>query len=87
MKKFILAAFTLFIFQPQLVKAEGVYLILKSIGYNSNGLSVIPIPMSSMESCETAGLKLISSDRFHKKRLGHNYYSRMHYLYECVENK
>lgn len=67
MKKFIVAAFTLFIFQPQLVKAEGVYLILKSIGYNDNGLSVISIPMSSMKSCESAGLKLISSNRFDSK--------------------
>ena len=66
MKKFILAAFTFFIFQPQLVKAEGVYLILKSgSGYSgANGISVISIPMSSMASCETAGLKLITSDRF-----------------------
>ena len=66
MKKFILAAFTLFIFQPQLVKAEGVYLILKSkSGAGSySGLSIISIPMSSMASCESAGLKLISSDRF-----------------------
>ena len=67
MKKFILAAFTLFIFQPQLVKAEGVSLILKSIGYNDTSISVISIPMRSMESCETAGVKLISSDRFDTK--------------------
>ena len=68
MKKFILAAFTLFIFQPQLVKAEGVYLILKSIAgpASKRNVSVISIPMSSMASCETAGLKLISSDRFDK---------------------
>ncbi len=45
-------------------EAEGVYLILKSVGYNDNGLSVIAIPMSSIESCEIAGLKLISSNRF-----------------------
>ena len=66
MKKFIFAAFTLFIFQPQLVKAEGVYLILKSkSGAGAYaGISIIPIPMSSMASCESAGLKLISSDRF-----------------------
>tara|TARA_Y100000589_G_C27021621_1_gene575168 strand:- start:601 stop:855 length:255 start_codon:yes stop_codon:yes gene_type:complete len=63
MKKFILAAFTLFIFQPQLVKAEGVYLILKSRIYN-RGVSIHAIPMSSMESCESAGVKIISSDRF-----------------------
>ena len=63
MKKFIVAAFTLFIFQPQLVKAEGVYLILKSTRTNG-GLSTISIPMNSMESCESAGVKLVSSDRF-----------------------
>ncbi len=68
MKKFIVAAFTLFIFQPQLVKAEAVYLILKSKsgGGAYSGLSITSIPMSSMASCESAGLKLISSDRFDK---------------------
>ena len=66
MKKSIIAAFILLIFQPQLVKAESIYLILKSKSGNGaySGLSVISIPMSSMESCESAGLKLISSDRF-----------------------
>lgn len=63
MKKFILAAFTLCIFQPQLVRAEGVYLIIKSINHN-NGVSINSVPMSSIESCESAGLKIISSDRF-----------------------
>ncbi len=69
MKKFILAAFTLFIFQPQLVKAEGVYLILKSKSGKDiySGVSIISIPMSSMESCESAGIKLVSSDRFDKE--------------------
>ena len=66
MKKFILAAFMLFVFQPQFVKAEGVYLILKSKSGNAyySGVSIISIPMSSMESCESAGVKLVSSDRF-----------------------
>ena len=63
MKKFILTAFLFFVFQPQLVNAEGVYLILKSKIFN-RGVSIHAVPMSSMESCESAGVKIISSDRF-----------------------
>ena len=55
----LLAAFAL----PTAVNAEEVYLILKSLAY-SDSVSIISIPMSSMKSCESAGLKIISSVRF-----------------------
>ncbi len=52
---------------PTAVKAEVGFLIIKSRGgsnYNALNVDLIAIPMNSMKSCEEAGLKIISSDRF-----------------------
>ena len=53
---------------PTSVNAETIYLVLKSGGYNT-AVALISIPMESMNQCEEAGLRLISSQRFEIKHV------------------
>ena len=62
----------------QTASAQTVYLIIKSDG--GNALSLLSVPMSSMDACEEAGAKIISS-----KRLDKNKYAA-HDGFECVKN-
>ena len=65
MKRFLiplLAAFAL----PTAVNAESVYLVVKTITgtlMRGNGQLMV-VPMKTMDGCEEAGQKLISSERF-----------------------
>ena len=65
MKSLLLATAALLVGLP--VQAETVYLVLKSRSLKSSagvGLSVVTIPMTSLDECEEQGTLLISSDRF-----------------------
>ena len=79
MKRFLLpllAALAL----PTAVNAESVYLVVKTITgtlMRGNGQLMV-VPMKTMDGCEEAGQKLISSERFfHTKNVS----------FECLESK
>ena len=71
MKRFLiplLAAFAL----PTAVNAESVYLVVKTITgtlMRGNGQLMV-VPMKTMDGCEEAGQKLVSSERFIKGKFG-----------------
>ena len=65
---------------PAAVNAESVYLVVKTITgtlMRGNGQLMV-VPMKTMDGCEEAGQKLISSERFfHPKNVS----------FECLESK
>ena len=44
--------------------SETIYLVIKSAGYDSSGVSIHSIPMDSLDQCEEAGATIIGSSRF-----------------------
>lgn len=64
---------------PTTVNAETIYLVLKSGGYNT-AVALISIPMESMNQCEEAGLRLISSERFDIKHVSGD-------GFECIKGR
>ena len=57
---------------PTAVNAESVYLVVKTITgtlMRGNGQLMV-VPMKTMDGCEEAGQKLISSERFIKGKYG-----------------
>lgn len=61
---------------PTAIKAENVWLLIKSSGYG-NGATSFVVPMDSMKQCEEQGTKVIQSERFDNKHLKQD-------SYECV---
>ena len=85
MKRFLiplLAAFAL----PTAVNAESVYLVVKTITgtlMRGNGQLMV-VPMKTMDGCEEAGQKLVSSERFIKGKFGK---ITRDISFECLESK
>ena len=85
MKRFLLpllAALAL----PTAVNAESVYLVVKTTTgsmMRENG-QLIVVPMKTMDGCEEAGQKLVSSERFIKGKFGK---ITRDISFECLESK
>ena len=71
---------------PTAVNAESVYLVVKtSTGsmMRENGQLMV-VPMKTMDGCEEAGQKLVSSERFIKGKFGK---ITRDISFECLESK
>ena len=85
MKRFLiplLAAFAL----PTAVNAESVYLVVKTTTgsmMRENGQLMV-VPMKTIDGCEEAGQKLVSSERFIKGKFGK---ITRDISFECLESK
>ena len=85
MKRFLLlllAALAL----PTAVNSESVYLVVKTTTgsmMRENGQLMV-VPMKTMDGCEEAGQKLVSSERFIKGKVGK---ITRDISFECLESK
>ena len=71
---------------PTAVKAESVYLVVKTTTgsmMRENGQLMV-VPMKTMDGCEEAGQKLVSSERFIKGKFGK---ITRDISFECLESK
>ena len=71
---------------PSAVNAESVYLVVKTITgtlMRGNGQLMV-VPMKTMDGCEEAGLKIVSSERFNKGKFGK---ITRDISFECLESK
>ena len=78
----LLAALTI----PTAVNAESVYLVVKTTTgsmMRENGQLMV-VPMKTMDGCEEAGQKLVSSERFIKGKFGK---ITRDISFECLESK
>ena len=64
---------------PTAVKAESFYLLVNIEAMDDNYGNSFVVPMKTLDGCEEAGLKIISSDRFK--------FQRQLVAFECLENK
>ena len=79
MKYLLALASLMFVSMP--VKAETVYLVIKSaINSYGSGIALHSIPMDSLDQCEEMGALIISSDRFDAGRAHKD-------GFECVQGK
>ena len=71
---------------PTAVNAESVYLVVKTTTgsmMRENGQLMV-VPMKTMDGCEEAGYKLVSSERFIKGKFGK---ITRDISFECLESK
>jgi hypothetical protein len=71
---------------PSAVNAESVYLVVKTTTgsmMRENGQLMV-VPMKTMDGCEEAGQKLVSSERFIKGKFGK---ITRDISFECLESK
>ena len=71
---------------PTAVNAESVYLVIKTTTgsmMRENGQLMV-VPMKTMDGCEEAGQKLVSSERFIKGKFGK---ITRDISFECLESK
>ena len=71
---------------PNAVNAESVYLVVKTTTgsmMRENGQLMV-VPMKTMDGCEEAGQKLVSSERFIKGKFGK---ITRDISFECLESK
>ena len=71
---------------PTAVSAESVYLVVKTTTgsmMRENGQLMV-VPMKTMDGCEEAGQKLVSSERFIKGKFGK---ITRDISFECLESK
>ena len=71
---------------PTAVNAESVYLVVKTITgtlMRGNGQLMV-VPMKTMDGCEEAGQRLVSSERFIKGKFGK---ITRDISFECLESK
>ena len=71
---------------PTAVNAESVYLVVKTTTgsmMRENGQLMV-VPMKTMDGCEEAGQKLVSSERFIKGKFGK---ITRDISFECLESK
>ena len=71
---------------PTAVNAESVYLVVKTTTgsmMRENGQLMV-VPMKTMDGCEEAGQKLVSSERFIKGKFGK---ITRDIPFECLESK
>ena len=71
---------------PTTVNAESVYLLVKTTTgsmMRENGQLMV-VPMKTMDGCEEAGLKIVSSERFNKGKFGK---ITRDISFECLESK
>ena len=64
---------------PNAVKAESFYLLVNVGAKWSEYGSSFVVPMKTLDGCEEAGLKIISSDRFKLQEQS--------VAFECLQNK
>ena len=66
---------------PTAVKAESFYLLVNAVDSvgNLDSQNSWVIPMKTLDGCEQAGLKIISSDRFRA--------DSQYLTFECIESK
>ena len=60
--------------------AETIYLVVKSKIGDAGGITLLSIPMESMEKCEEAGATIVSSKRFDLSGASKD-------AFECVNGK
>ena len=85
MKRFLIPLLATFAL-PTAVNAESVYLVVKTITgtlMRGNGQLMV-VPMKTMDGCEEAGQKLVSSERFIKGKFGK---ITRDISFECLESK
>ena len=71
---------------PTAVNSESVYLVVKTTTgsmMRENGQLMV-VPMKTMDGCEEAGQKLVSSERFIKGKFGK---ITIDISFECLESK
>ena len=71
---------------PTAVNAESVFLVVKTTTgsmMRENGQLMV-VPMKTMDGCEEAGQKLVSSERFIKGKFGK---ITRYISFECLESK
>ena len=71
---------------PTAVNAESLYLVVKTTTgsmMRENGQLMV-VPMKTMDGCEEAGLKIVSSERFNKGKFGK---ITRDISFECLESK